>query len=100
MLVYNLLLLIVGFVFGQFRFFWEFEKKFFSRFLFRKKQTSSERVKHMILKKEFIIILLFVISMTTMGKDMEKVTLGGGCFWCTEAVYLAIKRCKRCKTRL
>lgn len=30
--VYNLLLLIVGAVFGQFRFFWEFEKKFFSRF--------------------------------------------------------------------
>lgn len=45
----------------------------------------------MILKKEFIIILLFVISMTTMGKDKEKVTLGGGCFWCTEAVYLQLK---------
>ena len=44
MSVYNLLLLIVGFVFGQFRFFWEFEKKFFSRFLFRKKQTSSEKL--------------------------------------------------------
>lgn len=44
MSVYNLLLLIVGFVFGQFRFFWEFEKKFFSRFLFRKKQTSSKKL--------------------------------------------------------
>ena len=42
--VYNLLLLIVGSVFGQFRFFWEFEKRFFSRFLFRKKQTSVEKV--------------------------------------------------------
>ncbi|HSH19524.1 MAG TPA: DUF6787 family protein [Draconibacterium sp.] len=44
LVVYNLLLLIVGFVFGQFRFFWEFEKKFFSRFLIKKKQTSSEKV--------------------------------------------------------
>ena len=37
--VYNFLLLVVGYLFGQFRFFWEFEKKFFSRFLFRRKQT-------------------------------------------------------------
>ena len=43
--VYNILLLIVGFIFGQFKFFLEFEKKFFSRILFRKKQTSSEKVK-------------------------------------------------------
>ena len=28
---YNLLLLVYGAVFGQFRFFWEFEKKFFRR---------------------------------------------------------------------
>jgi len=41
--VYNVLLLVVGFVFGQFRFFWEFEKKFFSRLLFRKKQMSVEK---------------------------------------------------------
>ncbi len=45
MTVYNILLLIVGFLFGQFKFFWEFEKKFFSRLMFRKKQTSSERIK-------------------------------------------------------
>lgn len=45
LLVYNLLLLVFGFVFGQFRFFLEFEKKFFSRILFRKKQTSVEKVK-------------------------------------------------------
>ena len=37
--VYNMLLLIIGFLFGQFRFFWEFEKKFFSRLLFRKKRA-------------------------------------------------------------
>ena len=37
--VYNVLLLIIGFLFGQFRFFWEFEKKFFSRLLFRKKRA-------------------------------------------------------------
>ena len=29
--VYNLVLLFYGFVFGQFRFFWEFEKRFFRR---------------------------------------------------------------------
>jgi hypothetical protein len=45
LLVYNILLLVVGSVFGQFSFFWEFEKKFFSRLLFRTKQTSAEKVK-------------------------------------------------------
>ena len=44
LVVYNVLLLIIGFIFGQFRFFWEFEKKFFSRFLFRKKQVSTEKI--------------------------------------------------------
>ena len=29
--VYNVILLIYGFLFGQFNFFWEFEKKFFRR---------------------------------------------------------------------
>ena len=29
--VYNVLLLVYGFIFGQFRFFWNFEKKFFGR---------------------------------------------------------------------
>jgi hypothetical protein len=29
--VYNLFLLFYGFVFGQFQFFWNFEKRFFSR---------------------------------------------------------------------
>ena len=29
--VYNVFLLIYGFIFGQFKFFWEFEKKFIKR---------------------------------------------------------------------
>lgn len=33
--LYNVILLAYGFLFGQFNFFWEFEKKFFSR-IFRK----------------------------------------------------------------
>lgn len=37
--LYQLVLLIYGFIFGQFRFFWEFEKKMFLRMIapFRKK---------------------------------------------------------------
>lgn len=26
-----------------------------------------------------------------MTKNLERITLGGGCFWCTEAVYLELK---------
>lgn len=39
--VYNLFLLAYGFVFGQFGFFWEFEKRFFNRIIsnFRKTRT-------------------------------------------------------------
>ncbi|MFZ5973557.1 MAG: DUF6787 family protein [Bacteroidota bacterium] len=29
--IYNIFLLFYGFIFGQFRFFWEFEKRFFNR---------------------------------------------------------------------
>jgi len=36
--IYNVLLLFYGFIFGQFRFFWNFEKRFFGRiFAFLKK---------------------------------------------------------------
>ncbi len=34
--IYNILLLVYGALFGQFRFFWNFEKKFFNRIFFRK----------------------------------------------------------------
>ncbi|WP_340113845.1 DUF6787 family protein [Maribellus mangrovi] len=40
LIIYNILLLIIGFVFGQFRFFWAFEKKFFSRFAPKRKRSS------------------------------------------------------------
>ncbi len=45
LIIYNILLLIVGFVFGQFRFFWEFEKKFFSRFVPRRKPRPVVKLK-------------------------------------------------------
>lgn len=35
--IYQVLLLVFGFVFGQFGFFWNFEKRTFLRFLFRSK---------------------------------------------------------------
>jgi hypothetical protein len=34
--IYNLFLLFYGFVFGQFKFFWAFEKRFFSRIVGRR----------------------------------------------------------------
>ncbi len=39
--VYNVILLAYGFVFGQFRFFWEFEKRFLRRLIsiFRRTKT-------------------------------------------------------------
>ena len=39
--VYNVILLFYGFIFGQFRFFWEFEKKMFSRF--KRKRNDPEQ---------------------------------------------------------
>lgn len=41
--IYNILLLVVGFFFGQFKFFWEFEKRFFSKLLFRRKAIQVEK---------------------------------------------------------
>jgi len=40
--IYNLFLLIYGFVFGQFKFFWEFEKRFFNRILGRGKKKEEK----------------------------------------------------------
>lgn len=37
--IYNLFLLFYGFIFGQFEFFWEFEKRFFGR-IFKKRAHS------------------------------------------------------------
>ncbi len=37
--IYNIFLLIYGALFGQFNFFWEYEKKFFRRLFFRKKKA-------------------------------------------------------------
>ncbi len=36
--LYNVILLAYGFLFGQFNFFWEFEKKFFNRIFGRPKK--------------------------------------------------------------
>ncbi len=38
--IYNVLLLIIGFIFGQFRFFLDFEKKFFNRFIPKRRSKS------------------------------------------------------------
>ncbi|HEY3429659.1 MAG TPA: DUF6787 family protein [Cyclobacteriaceae bacterium] len=39
--VYNILLLAYGFVFGQFKFFWDFEKRFFNRIITKFKNTKN-----------------------------------------------------------
>lgn len=39
---YQVLLLFYGFIFGQFQFFWNFEKKMFSRFKFRKARPRTD----------------------------------------------------------
>ena len=38
-----------------------------------------------------VFLLLIFLYTGSMAKELEKATLGGGCFWCTEAVYLELK---------
>lgn len=38
-----------------------------------------------------LIFTLLIYSNSSMSKDLQKATLGGGCFWCTEAIYLELK---------
>ncbi len=39
----------------------------------------------------FFILITLTITTNIMAKELEKATLGGGCFWCTEAVYSELK---------
>jgi peptide-methionine (S)-S-oxide reductase len=49
------------------------------------------------MREKIIIIALMAISTVAMSDNLEKATLGGGCFWCTEAVYLELKGVKDVK---
>ena len=45
----------------------------------------------MKIKVIIIIIGMFLNSTKIMAEKLETATLGGGCFWCTEAVYKELK---------
>ena len=43
------------------------------------------------MKSVVFIFALLIYSTLTMAQNLETATLGGGCFWCTEAVYKELK---------
>lgn len=43
------------------------------------------------MKTLLTFFLSVIVTNMTTGKELETATLGGGCFWCTEAVYLELK---------